>query len=77
MFDIDNIKSKTTLQLSYTDYWQCIWAHIHGLCSYDPEAIVKNLYSDFMILQDVFLTWKVCSFLHFTWNLVLILNYHN
>ena len=26
--------------ISYTDYWQCIWAHIHGLCSYDPEALV-------------------------------------
>ena len=25
--------------ISYTDSWQCIWAHIHGLCSYDPEAV--------------------------------------
>ena len=38
---------------------------------YEPMYTVKNLYNDFMILQDVFLTWKV-RFLHFMWNLVLL-----
>ena len=41
--------------ISYTYSWQCIWAHIHGLCSNDPEAsYVKSMF-----------------FLHFTWKLVL------
>ena len=31
--------------ISYTYSWQCIWAHIHGLCSNDPEAsYVKSMF---------------------------------
>jgi len=37
---------------------------------------VNNLYNDFIMPQDVFLTWKV-RFLHFTWNVVLFSSYHN
>jgi len=44
---------------------------------YEPIYTVKNLYNDFIILQDVFLTWKVCVLLHFTGNLVLVSSYHN
>ena len=29
--------------ISYTDYWQCIWVHIHGLCSYDLGTLTKGL----------------------------------
>jgi len=28
--------------ISYTDSLQCIWAYIHGLCSYDHEALVYS-----------------------------------
>ena len=31
---------------SFTDSCQCIWAHIHGLCSYDHEALaVQQFYN--------------------------------
>ena len=36
---------KPTYVISYTDYWQCICAQIHGLCSYDHEAIAEVLYA--------------------------------
>ena len=29
---------------------------------YEPIYTVKNMYNNFIILQDVFLTWKLCSF---------------
>ena len=29
---------------------------------YELIYTVNNLYNDFIILQDVFLTWKVCFF---------------
>ena len=28
--------------ISYTDYWQYICAHIHGVCSYATEAILQD-----------------------------------
>jgi len=39
--------------------------------TYEPIYTVNNLYNDFIILQDVFLTWKLCFWYIFTWNLVL------
>ena len=44
--------------VSYTDYWHCIWAHIHGLCSYKHEALDSGLY---IIVEypDVLLVWCV------------------
>ena len=50
--------------------------YMHSSCVYEPIYTVNNLYNDFIILQDVFVRWKVC-FLHFTWNLVLFSSYHN
>ena len=74
--------------ISYTDYWQCIWAHIHDLSSYEHEALaeglyafkpyiynIKNLYNDCIILQYVFLTWKLWFLYMFTWK--LFTSYHN
>jgi len=29
--------------ISYTDSLKCIWAHVHGFCSYDHEAITCTL----------------------------------
>ena len=40
--------------ISYTDSWQCICAH--------KLNTIKNLYNDFIILQDVLLRWKLCFF---------------
>jgi len=34
-----------TFTLVYTDYWQCIWAHIRGLCLYDHEALANGYYA--------------------------------
>ena len=57
-----------------------VYGLIHGLSSYDHEAIAEGLYAlkrvcepiytvnimynDFKILQDVFLMWKLWVFLH-------------
>ena len=35
---------------------------------YEPVYTVNDLYNDFIILQDVFLTWTLCAFYSFTWN---------
>jgi len=58
-----------------------VYGLIHTACAHmtprrQPKGYmrytVKNLYNDFIILQDVFLTWKLCFFtLHF------FTSYHN
>ena len=35
---------------------------MHSSRVYEPIYTVKNMYNDFIILQDVFLTWKVWVF---------------
>ena len=41
---------------------------------YEPTYTVKNLYNDFIILQDVFLMWNIFLF---KWNLVVFTVYSN
>jgi len=52
---------------------------MHGLCSYDTEALAKMIIveNDFKILQVVSLCGKHVFILHFTWNLVLFSSYPN
>ena len=47
-----------------TVYMKSYVGYMYSSRVYEPICTVKNLYNDFIILQDVFLTSKVCVFLH-------------
>ena len=69
--------------ISYTDYWQCTWAHIQGLCSYGHAAIHEGLYTlkpciwAHMHCQESVPPWTINCLLFFKWNVVLFTMYSN
>jgi len=67
----DAVRLSMIYIISYTDSWQCIWVHIHGLCSLIwPQGVSQgDIYAQAVYmspyvknLQDDFLMWKLCLF---------------